>query len=134
MKSLPITLTAVLLLLSACSGRRGDALVVGYDDGRQLLAAGKVRAGHTPALRRELFAALKPLKRSGCPFVNLPDTKTGHRGEGITAEDMATLVWVKPQRVAEIAFTEWTQEARLRHASFVGLRGDMRPRDVAREP
>ena len=47
-----------------------DALVVGHYEGRNLLAAGG-------------------------PFVNLPDTKTSHWGEGITAEGMAMLVWVK---------------------------------------
>jgi DNA ligase D-like protein (predicted ligase) len=115
-------------------GHAVDALVVGYYDRRRLMAAGKVRAGMTPSLRRELFATLAPLKAPRCPFTNLPDAKTGHWGEGITAADMATVIWVKPQVVAEIAFTEWTQDARLRHAAFVGLRHDVTAGDVRREP
>jgi bifunctional non-homologous end joining protein LigD len=42
-------------------GDRIDALVVGYYEGRRLLAAGKVRAGLTPLSRRELRARLLPL-------------------------------------------------------------------------
>ena len=41
----------------------------------------------------------------------------------MTAEDMAALEWVKPAVVVEVAFTEWTRDANLRHASYVGIRG-----------
>jgi len=110
-----------------------DALVVGYYEGRKLLAAGKVRAGLTPRLRTELFSALDALVTATCPFANLPSARTGRWGEGIAAEDMATFTWVRPQLVAEIAFTEWTAGASLRHAAFVGLRTDKVPAKVRRE-
>jgi bifunctional non-homologous end joining protein LigD len=97
------------------------------------MAAGKVRAGLTPRLRTELFAALDPAVVPKCPFANLPSPKTGRWGEGITAEDMATFTWVKPKLVAEIAFTEWTAGGSLRHAAFVGLRTDKPPTKVRRE-
>jgi bifunctional non-homologous end joining protein LigD len=35
--------------------------------------------------------------------------------------------------VAQVAFTEWTPNGHLRHASFVALRDDKEPRDVTRE-
>jgi ATP-dependent DNA ligase len=35
--------------------------------------------------------------------------------------------------VAQIAFTEWTQEDKLRHPRFLGLRDDKKPEDVRRE-
>jgi ATP-dependent DNA ligase len=41
--------------------------------------------------------------------------------------------WVKPQLVAQIGFTEWTAENKLRHPRFLGLREDKRPEDVVRE-
>jgi hypothetical protein len=41
--------------------------------------------------------------------------------------------WVKPRLVAQIAFTEWTRDDKLRHPRFLGLRDDKRPQDVARE-
>jgi bifunctional non-homologous end joining protein LigD len=114
-------------------GDRADALVVGYYDGRRLFAAGRVRAGLTPPVRRALAAALLKLQRKTCPFVNLPSSTHGRWGEGITAEDMATIVWVKPMLVAQIAFTEWTDGGALRHARFMALRTDKPAADVRRE-
>jgi bifunctional non-homologous end joining protein LigD len=41
--------------------------------------------------------------------------------------------WVKPELVAQIKFTEWTADAKLRHPVYLGLRDDKQPMDVARE-
>jgi len=41
--------------------------------------------------------------------------------------------WVRPDLVAEIAFTEWTRDGRLRHPSFQGLRRDKKATEVRRE-
>ena len=43
----------------------------------------------------------------------------GHWHEGIAAEDMTAIVWLRPNIVVEIAFTEWTEDGNLRHARFV---------------
>jgi bifunctional non-homologous end joining protein LigD len=40
---------------------------------------------------------------------------------------------VRPELVAEITFTEWTNDGRLRHPSFQGLRPDKKPEEVRRE-
>jgi bifunctional non-homologous end joining protein LigD len=114
-------------------GRSVDALVVGYYKARALLAAGKVRAGLTPRLRRDLFDMLQPFTVARCPFANLPNAKTGRWGEGITEDDMHTLTWVKPRVVCEVTFTEWTAGGSLRHAAFVGLRTDKKPSFIVRE-
>jgi DNA ligase D-like protein (predicted ligase) len=113
-------------------GASFDSLVVGYYDGRSLLSAGKVRSGFTPYLRAEVSARLAPLQTSRCPFANLPMTRSGHWGEGITADEMSTVRWVKPQLVVEVSFTEWTRDGSLRHAAFMGLRDDKAAKDVAR--
>jgi bifunctional non-homologous end joining protein LigD len=42
-------------------------------------------------------------------------------------------VWVEPALVVEVAFTEWTQDGRLRHPSFQGLREDKSAHSVKRE-
>jgi bifunctional non-homologous end joining protein LigD len=68
-----------------------------------------------------------------CPFANLPSNKTGHWGEGITAEDMSALRWVKPKIVVEVSFVEWTRDGLLRHPEFIGIRNDKDPRAVKRE-
>lgn len=111
-----------------------DSILVGYYDERGLLHfAAKVRAGLTPFTRGQVAARLRPLETARCPFVNLPSPGTGHWGEGVTAEEMLTLTWVKPRLVVEVAFTEWTRDGSLRHAAFAGLREDKPPREVRRE-
>jgi bifunctional non-homologous end joining protein LigD len=110
-----------------------DALLVGYYDGKELRFAAKVRAGLTPHLRREVFDALKLLHSLKCPFVDLPHTRASRWGGGVTAEQMKEMQWIKPMRVAQIRFVEWTNDGHLRHAAFLGLRSDTPANDVRRE-
>ena len=110
-----------------------DALLVGYYDGDELLFAGKVRAGFTQYVRRDVLGKLKPLRISECPFANLPDPDVSRWGAGVTAEQMREMRWTRPELVAQIRFVEWTAENRLRHAAFLGLRFDKSAREVRRE-
>jgi bifunctional non-homologous end joining protein LigD len=103
-----------------------ESLLVGYYEGRKLMFAGKVRAGLTPHIRAELFPMLKSLLQPKCPFSNLPSSKTGHWGEGITADDMAVLRWVKPKIVVEVSFVEWTRDGLLRIPSSSGCEATSR--------
>jgi DNA ligase D-like protein (predicted ligase) len=68
-----------------------DALLVGYHEGKQLRFAGKVRAGFTPHLRREVFESLKPLQIATCPLRGPPeqqDLSLGRRrGRGADGGD-----------------------------------------------
>jgi len=41
--------------------------------------------------------------------------------------------WVEPELVAQVAFTEWTRDGRLRHPRHLGLRDDKPARQVVRE-
>jgi bifunctional non-homologous end joining protein LigD len=110
-----------------------DSILVGYYRGRDLLFASKVRAGFTPHTRAELFRRIAGREIRRCPFDNLPNAETrGRWGEGITAEDMGTLRWVKPALVVEVSFVEWTNGGMLRHASYVGVRDDKRASTVTR--
>jgi bifunctional non-homologous end joining protein LigD len=68
-----------------------------------------------------------------CPFANLPGASVGHWGGGISAAQMTEMRWTRPQLLAQIRFTEWTAEARLRHAAFLGLRLEESAREVRRE-
>jgi bifunctional non-homologous end joining protein LigD len=110
-----------------------DALIVGYYEGKRLRYAGKVRAGFTPHVRREVLDTLTPLDTTTCPFVDLPSSTTSHWGAGITAEEMDEMQWVKPKCVAQIRFVEFTAEGHLRHAAFLGLRSDKVATGVVRE-
>lgn len=110
-----------------------DSLLVGYYEGRTLICAGRVRSGFTPHLRAQIFERFRELQTPRCAFANLPSPRSGRWGEGITADDMNALRWLKPRLVAEIAFAEWTRDGSLRHAAFIALRDDKAPKDVARE-
>jgi bifunctional non-homologous end joining protein LigD len=41
--------------------------------------------------------------------------------------------WARPDLVAQVRFTEWTADAKLRHPVYLGLRDDKRASDVRRE-
>jgi bifunctional non-homologous end joining protein LigD len=42
--------------------------------------------------------------------------------------------WVTPDLIAEVRFTEWTADDKLRHPVYLGLRDDKKAKDVVREP
>jgi len=113
-------------------GATVDALLVGYYVGKAFKFAGKVRAGFTPHIRRQVRLQLDPLRIGKCPFVDLP-TEKSRWGAGVTAEEMHEMVWTRPALVAQVRFLEWTAEGRLRHAAFIGLRIDKSPQEVRRE-
>jgi len=110
-----------------------DALVIGYYEGDRLVYASRTRNGFTPAVRQQLFRKFKGLETSECPFVNLPEAKSGRWGQGLTKEKMADCRWLKPVLVGQFEFVEWTADNHLRHTKFVALREDKPARDVRRE-
>jgi bifunctional non-homologous end joining protein LigD len=113
--------------------RTFDALVIGYYEGGRLLYAARTRNGFTPALRAELFRKFRGLETEVCPFANLPETKSGRWGVGLTAKKMAECRWLKPALVGQFEFVEWTADDHLRHTRFVALRDDKDPKQVRRE-
>src|SRR5690348_11633432 len=104
--------------------RTFDALILGYYAGNRLMYAARTRNGFTPAVRERLFKRLQPLEQPMCPFANLPETKSGRWGQGLTKAKMADCRWLEPVLVAQIEFVEWTEDGHLRHSRFVALRDD----------
>jgi DNA ligase D-like protein (predicted ligase) len=114
-------------------GRSFDALVFGYYEDGRLLYVSRTRNGFTPALRERLLKRFKPLEVAQCPFGNLPESRAGRWGQGLTAEKMEECVWLKPVLIGQFEFAEWTPDNHLRHSRFVGLREDKKASDVVRE-
>jgi ATP-dependent DNA ligase len=108
-----------------------DSIIVGYYQDGKLLYAAKVRNGFVSHTRREVAAKLKGFEIEACPFANLPERKRTQWA--LTRGEMKNCVWLKPQLVAQIEFTEWTPDGHLRHSRFAGLRDDKRPGEVVRE-
>jgi DNA ligase D-like protein (predicted ligase) len=109
-----------------------DALVIGYYEGDDLIYVGRTRNGFTPAIRQRLYKLFKPLEIPTCPFVNLPEAKSGRWGVGLTKAKMADCRWLKPVLVGQFEFVEWTPDRHLRHTRFIGLRDDKPAREVGR--
>jgi len=110
-----------------------DSIVVGYYEGQQLIYVSRIRNGFTPASRAALFKHFSGLERKRCPFQNLPESRKGKWGEGLTAHDMSKCRWLEPHLVAAIEFAEWTSANHLRHAKFIALRDDKDAKEVVRE-
>ena len=93
--------------------RRGfGALILGqYDREGRLVHVGQVGTGFSDADITRLAKQLATLATPTCPFAVRPTA-------------LAKAQWVTPVLVAEVAFMEWTQEGRLRHPIFLGLRAD----------
>ena len=98
------------------------ALLLGIYEGGKLRDAGKVGTGFDDKTLTKLRPVLGKLEQKEAPFINPP---RGFEAKGAH--------WVKPQLVAEIAFTEWSNDGALRHPSFQGLREDKKATDVVRE-
>jgi bifunctional non-homologous end joining protein LigD len=103
------------------SRTRFGALLVGVYDGGALRYAGKVGTGFDQATLDALGDRLEALRIEQSPFAD----------EGAIRERDVT--WVRPELVAQIGFTEWTDQGRLRHPRFQGLREDKAAGDVVRE-
>jgi bifunctional non-homologous end joining protein LigD len=107
---------------TAPRGSRTDfgALLVGYYEGDALRYAGKVGTGFDHRTLEQLGERLRALERDSPPFVDPHPVPRGTH-------------WTEPELVAQIAFTEWTRDGRLRHPRYLGLRQDRPAREVVRE-
>ena len=65
--------------------------------------------------------------------MNLPEKKGDRWSPGLTVSEMKKCHWVEPKRVAQIRYTEWTRDDKLRHPVYLGLREDKAAREVVRE-
>lgn len=109
------------------------ALLMGYYDKGKLVCCGKVGTGFDADLLKFLYEKFSKLTRKTCPFVNLPADTRGKWGQGITRAEMKFCHWLKPQLVAQVKFSEWTRDGRLRQPVFLGLREDKAASEVRRE-
>jgi bifunctional non-homologous end joining protein LigD len=98
------------------------ALLLGYYDSEgRLVYAGKVGTGFNQQTLDLLHTELSEMEQDRSPFEagDLPRERGVH--------------WTRPRLVAQIGFSEWTTDGRLRHPRFQGLRRDKSPAEVIRE-
>jgi bifunctional non-homologous end joining protein LigD len=99
----------------------GSLLLAVYDDGR-LRYAGNVGTGFTHAFLADLLDRLQELQVPRPMFEGFEGTL---RPRGAR--------FVRPELVCEVEYLRWTEDNKLRAASFKGLRPDKPPTDARRE-
>lgn len=99
---------------------RFGALLVGVYKSGKLIYAGRVGGGFNRELLKDVYRELKKQIQPQCPFEGVPNLSAAAR-------------WVKPKLVCEVEFTEWTQDGKMRHPIFKGMRYDKPAKRVVRE-
>lgn len=96
------------------------ALVVGlYRDGKLHYVA-HTGGGFNHQALAQTYKLMQPIKTKDCPFIDKPKTNE-------------PVQWVKPKLVAQVKFSEWTTDGRMRHPVFLGLRQDKKPQECVFE-
>ena len=137
-------------------GRRSGAWVkMRINKGQELVIGGYVpsakelRLDHRRLLRRrqphlcsarskricagasgEGVRAFSQARNQSCPFSNLPQRDKGRWGQGLTGGQDGGMPLAKPELVAQIEYTDWTDVNHLRHSKFIALRDDKPAKDV----
>ena len=111
----------VIVGWSESDKRRGfRSLLLATRDGKKLTYAGKVGTGFNAKPMDDLLERMAPLE-------------VDERRVEVPRAERKGAHFIKPELVAEIAFTEFTRDGILRHPSFIGLREDKPAKDVMRE-
>jgi DNA ligase D-like protein (predicted ligase) len=97
------------------------ALLVGYYQNGKLQYAGKIGTGYDDETLRELGKRMEKLERKTPAFEDEDELPSKH------------VHWISPDLVCQAGFTEWTEDGKLRHPRYLGLRRDKKPKQVKRE-
>ena len=92
------------------------SLVCGLYRGNELHYVAHVGGGFNERTLSNSFKLMQPLRSDRGPFIEVPKTNE-------------PVQWLKPKLVAEVKFSEWTADLRLRHPVFVGWREDKKAKD-----
>ena len=80
-----------------------------------------VAEGNALSARQQMFSVTRPLEQAVPPIAD---------AKGVSRKGVH---WVRPELDAQVGFSEWTPDGKLRHPRFLGLRDDKRPKQVVRE-
>ncbi|MFO7744296.1 MAG: non-homologous end-joining DNA ligase [Psychroflexus sp.] len=97
------------------------ALLVGYYEKNALMFAGKVGTGFDDEFLKKWREKFNQIEQDFSPFENFDNDENGANH------------WIKPKYVGEFGFTEWTDDNKLRHPRFLGIRDDKEAEQVTKE-
>jgi bifunctional non-homologous end joining protein LigD len=113
------------------SSKLFSSLLLGVNENGKLKYMGQAGTGFTEASQRDLFKKMKALEIDQCAFEHPPGINKPALFR--PASPKASIVWLKPQLVAEVRYQELTDEGIMRHPSFQGLRTDKKAKNVTME-
>ncbi len=113
------------------SSKAFSSLLLGVFEGKKFRYVGKAGTGFKEQEQRTLLALFEPLIRKTSPFDETPDVDTSSPFR--PRPPRAAVVWLQPELVCEIRFTEITEGGVFRHPAFIALREDKKPTAVKEE-
>jgi len=108
-----------------------SSLLVGVFEKGKLVYTGKVGTGFSHKQQVEMLKQFKPFIIKTSPFTEFPDINKPSRFRPNPPN--ASAVWLQPELVCEVSFTEMTKGGIMRHPSFEGIREDKKAKDVVQE-
>ena len=113
------------------SSKLFSALLLGVIENGSFNFVTPVGTGFNRNMQQDIIKKLRPYETSECPFSSVPEYNKPSRFRPNPPK--ASVTWVKPTLVAEIAYREETSGGAIRQPSFKGLREDKKPAEVVRE-
>ena len=113
------------------SSKSFSSLLLGVYEKGKLIYTGKAGTGFSDKQQKELLKQFKPFITNFPPFNELPDINKPSRFR--PKPPNANAVWMKPELVCEVSFTEMTTDGIMRHPSFETMRTDKNAEAVIRE-
>jgi bifunctional non-homologous end joining protein LigD len=113
---------AVIAGITAPAGGRKyfGSLVLGAYINNTFCYIGNAGTGFTDKALKELHAKFKPFFTDASAFKEVVKTKE-------------KIQWMKPHFIAQVKFSEWTEDMHMRHPVYLGLREDKKVEDVIPE-
>lgn len=99
------------------SRKKFGSLILGRFGGDDLVFCGHTGTGFSDKVLVDLYEKMKRLETKKSPFKIVPKTN-----------DKAS--WIKPELIAEIKFSEYTEDGIFRHPVFLRLRDDLDRKDL----
>ncbi len=113
------------------SSKAFSSLLLGVYERGKLIYTGKAGTGFSDQQQVDMLKQFKPYIIQTPPFASQPDINKSSRFQRNPPN--ATAVWMKPELVCEVNFTEMTTEGIMRHPSFVAMRADKKAKEVIKE-
>ena len=113
------------------SSKSFSSLLLGVFEKGKLIYTGKVGTGFNDKQQIEMLKQFKPHITKSAPFTELPDINKPSRFRPNPPH--ATAIWMKPEMVCEVSFTEMTTDGIMRHPSFEAMRIDKNAKEVIKE-